>query len=515
MLAVVYNFVRRIAPGIAHHLPKPLHLLRVLRTADPFAGDDEYTPPPWRRPFLTRVDPTWKSLGSVGCLKLTQQQLHNAFDISRLRGTTEPPPPPKVTAMTDATQSFLIDMLSSGLITKVDPVSHPPTGTLHIIPKNASKSRAVLDARPLNHSQRFIFHIGDHQRANAYRINTLAFGWDAAPFIAQSISEDIFSEVTLGTADFDALVYMDDGLTIAYDTTTSAQGHNDCVAAIHRNDLIPHATKTRGDPSHNADWLGKSISAVPPTIGPSTKSATSAIAATVLAVSSALSMKDRQVVTGSLTWLGIQHRCHLPFLGPAHRFRPPRRGRGVLPARSALSVVAAAAIGTLPWVGQGPFTSPAHRPTMTVYFDGVCIPSRGAFAAAFVPPGLAVLTPVEHADQQHAELVALLLALHLAASKGSTQCTLIGDSTSALHSSLKMSCPSNIPHRSVALRQLSHIVLSAQIGYSVQYIPGKYNPADPISRAIPPASAPVPWVLPSDHPAVRERVPATGFSQLK
>eukprot|EP00662_Eupelagonemidae_sp_cell21_P057290 gene57290-biopygen111357 len=303
-----------------------MHLLRALRTADPFAGDDEYTPPPWRRPF--------------------------------------------------------------------------------------------------------IFHIGDHQRADAYRINALAFGWDAAPFIAQSISQDMFNEVTLGAADFDALVYMDDGLTIAHDTTTSAKGHSDCVAAIRRNGLIEHATKTRGDPSHDADWLGKCISAIPPVIRPSAKSATSAIAATVLAVSSSLSMKDRQVLTGSLTWLGIQHRCHLPFLGPAHRFRPPRRGRGVLPARSALSVVAAAALGTLPWVGQGPLAIPGHRPTMTVFFDGVCIPSRGAFAAAFVPPGLAVLTTVAHADQQHAELVALLLALHLAASNGSTQCVLIDQSLS-------------------------------------------------------------------------------------
>eukprot|EP00662_Eupelagonemidae_sp_cell21_P031762 gene31762-biopygen89228 len=380
MLAAVYNWVRNCAPALAKHLPEPARFLRDLCTADPFRGDDDgYTPPPWRRPFLLRAETTWKPLGATGHLQLSRQQLYDAFDRSRPRVQSDVPPPPKITPMSAA----------------------------------------------------------------AFKINALAFGWDAAPRVAQSISRGIVDGVILGVADFDAKVYLDDCITIAYDTATSKSGHDQCVDAF-----------------------------------------------------------DRQVLTGSITWLGIQHRCHLPFLCPAHRFRPPPRGRGVLPARTALSVLASAAVGALPWVGQGPYATPAHRPTMSVFFDGVCIPSRGAFAAAFVPPGLAVLTPVAHADQQHAELVALLLALHVAASAGSKQCTLIGDSTSALFSSIKLSCPSNIPHRSVALRQLSHIILSAGIGYSVQYIPSKFNPADPVSRATPPNSAPVPWVLPRDHPAV-------------
>eukprot|EP00662_Eupelagonemidae_sp_cell21_P057527 gene57527-biopygen54736 len=194
-----------------------------------------------------------------------------------------------------------------------------------------------------------------------------------------------------------------------------------------------------------------------------------------------------------------QHRCNLPFLSDVHRFNPPRRGRQVLPARAALAAVAAAVVGTVPWVGQGP--CPDLTAGQLVFFDGVYIPSRGAFAAAFIAPHTAVLTRCD-GDQQHAELTALLLALHLAASMGLKRCVLVGDSTSALHGSMKLSCPSSLPHRAAALRHLVHIILASDIVFGLKYIPGKYNPADPISRAIPPPSAPVPWVLPCDHPAV-------------
>jgi hypothetical protein len=110
---------------------------------------------------------------------------------------------------------------------------------------------------------------------------------------------------------------------------------------------------------------------------------------------------------------------------------------------------------------------------------------------------------VPDADQQHAELAALLLALSLATTHGIASCTLVGDSSSALHACAKLSCPSALPHRAAFLRQLALRILSSGIRFSLFYIPSAYNPADPISRTpFPFATTPSPWVLPSDHPAV-------------
>eukprot|EP00664_Eupelagonemidae_sp_cell27_P003900 gene3900-932_t len=148
-----------------------------------------------------------------------------------------------------------------------------------------------------------------------------------------------------------------------------------------------------------------------------------------------------------------------------------------LPPHAALSTILSATIGTLPWVGQGTSTAPPSTdPPATIFFDGVFIPNRGAFAAAFAPPSTAVLTTAPHPDQQHAELSALHLALQLAATLGLHELLLVGDNTCALHASTKLSCPSHLHHRTALLRQLAQLVLSSNVRFHVHYIPGKFTP---------------------------------------
>eukprot|EP00662_Eupelagonemidae_sp_cell21_P057557 gene57557-biopygen5788 len=332
LLAAVYRLARTAAPTLATGLPRPADVLAALRTADPSPGSDDYTPPPWRRPPLQRHAPTWKPIGHCGSHRLTPAQLRDAFDTTKCRPHSDPPPAPTAPAMTSATQSFIDDMLAHNLISPVDPSRFPPTGTLHIIPKSETKSRAIFDARPLNYAQphpprrftlpsftnlkvhllsavpplfttidisnfywscllpnpndcpdtpAFVFHVSRCPDLLAYRINALPFGWDAAPYIAQSISTSIISNATHRCPDFASLIYMDDILTISHSHEYSTSGHHNCVAALRDNHFIDHPTKTVDTPSHRTVWIGKSISSTPPSIGPTTKAAATTIAATL------------------------------------------------------------------------------------------------------------------------------------------------------------------------------------------------------------------------------------------
>eukprot|EP00660_Eupelagonema_oceanica_P019291 gene19291-biopygen22727 len=208
-----------------------------------------------------------------------------------------------------------------------------------------------------------------------------------------------------------------------------------------------------------------------------------------------------------LVWAGSQHRLHLPFLQYLHRFSPPR------PARPPPSVVhaalSAAVLAALPWIGQGPIDLPLYeRPR--VFFDGVASPTRAA-AAVFVPPSFAFWCPLPPGtDQQQSEIDAAALAVACAAALRGQRPVIVGDSTSALFSLCRMSCPSRLLQRGNALRRIALTVLASELTYSLAWVPGSgpaRNPADPVSRI----EAPGPTLLQCGDPALCE---ALALSQV-
>ena len=60
----------------------------------------------------------------------------------------------------------------------------------------------------------------------------------------------------------------------------------------------------------------------PPALRPEDGTALDALTVAVIALSSPLSTRKRQHLTGVLTWATIHHRLALPFLSALHRWTP-------------------------------------------------------------------------------------------------------------------------------------------------------------------------------------------------
>jgi len=505
------------------HLPPAAQPTSVIASVIEGASVVRSTPTPGAR--MRRLDPSrppavWKPLDAdtLGEHQLTHHDIAVAFDRTRPRSptsiTVRPPPCP----YTPATRDFVDDMIRLSLAEEVCPTAHPPTGTLFIVPKNDTKSRAILDCRYANASQAlrprsftlpsfesikpllrdrplfviadvasyyqslrlpdsapsFIFHTDTPGGVRAFRLLHLPFGWDAAPFIAQRLSEAIVRPLRRpGVFPFP---YLDDILILGRDHASAAAAGRALDSALRAKRLFPNPKKTHLDPARSVEWLGKVLHSDPPSIAPQHTAAGDAIALAVLLTSAPLSAWKRGHLTGCLVWATAQHRLALPFLGSLHRWNPPHP---LTPPRSlARAAITAAVVASVPWRDTG--ICSAVSPGVSIFFDGVASPS-GAAAAAFLPPSVAIRIPLPlGTDQQQAELAAALLALRLALPLPCA--TLVGDSTSALGGLRRLSTAAANAPRLRLLEEVAWTLLASRGRISLAWLPSALNPADPIVR---------------------------------
>eukprot|EP00662_Eupelagonemidae_sp_cell21_P052913 gene52914-biopygen63963 len=496
-------------------LPAPLRPRALLSNilSSQWDDDSEESPEPYTqaRRMLFSSEAPWKPLKHVGACQLSTEELCCAFDPLRRNAFAGPPVPrPSPSPLSIPMRDFIHDMVSLRLLEELDPTRNPPTCRMSIIPKNSQKSRAICNARFLNQRQPhapahfrlptvqmlkrllltgplyfatldvascyqsmrlpsgdgpplFIFHTrGADGALRAFRLLHLPFGWNASPILCQRRTQAAMEPPARRQGGW-ALIYLDDGLVFARDPTTTSRAGKASERGLRANHFVPHPSKTDLTPRTATTWIGKSIQSQPASIAPTLSAAQNALAYTTLRLCMPMSLHQRQRLTGNLVWAGSQHSLHLPFLQHVHRFRPRRPMR---PPRSVVdSALKATVIAALPWTGQGFVDLPLEgRPR--VFFDGVASPTR-ASAAVLVPPDFAVVAPLPQAtDQQQAELDAAHLALTCAAHLGLQRPVVIGDSTSALGSLRRMSCPARLLHRGDTLRCMALCVIAAEMSFT-------------------------------------------------
>eukprot|EP00661_Eupelagonemidae_sp_cell13_P011096 gene11096-biopygen16834 len=200
---------------------------------------------------------------------------------------------------------------------------------------------------------------------------------------------------------------------------------------------------------------------------------------------------------GALTWAGLQHRLHLPFLSTVHSWTP--RHRRLPPPSVREAALRASLLAALPWTGQG-FLPTALAGTPHVFVDG----TKGIAAAVFIPPATGIVLPLPpDTSQQQSEMVAAELCFECLLASELRAVVVAGDSTATLGSLRKLSTPTRFPHRARCLQRIAISVLQQGVRFSLAKVPGAgpaRNPADPLARI----QLPQACVLGPDHPAVQE-----------
>eukprot|EP00661_Eupelagonemidae_sp_cell13_P023219 gene23219-biopygen23813 len=280
----------------------------------------------------------------------------------------------------------------------------------------------------------------------AFEILHCPFGFDASPFLGQSKTCAAVLPAVHQTGAH-ALVYLDDTLVYASEAEAGANaagiaeaGGKAAAGALHREHLPPHPQKNKGSAEQVCGMVGEGTRH------------------TALAVSTKLRLRDRQRLTGALTWAGLQHRLNLPFLSAVHSWSP---GHPRFPPPSVREAsLRAALLASIPWTGQD-------------------------------------------TSQQHAEMLAAELCLQTWARMRTHAVVVAGDSTATLGSLRKMSTPARFTHRAHSLQHIALNIIQHGIRFPLAKVPGAgpaRNPADPIARIR--VSQFI--VLEPAHPAVRE-----------
>eukprot|EP00757_Euglenozoa_sp_SAG-D1_P016089 gene16089-4874_t len=520
----------------ATQLPPTLTIDALLKAFTHCTLSPPTTPSPSQRVFSLsqqREDApsaTWKPLGSVGNHCVAPHRLRDAFT-PLSHPFRSPQQPVRSKAPTEASTCLIFDLRRHNLLRDMPPGT-PPSGSITIVPKNASKARAIFNLRPLNQQQHlapkpfklptfdslkgvswalpslplyftcvdlanyfyglrlpgeypdsFVFQHGPESLS----LRCLPFGWNGSPHVAQSISTSVVGRALRESYTLSQVFYDD----ILCASPAPDQLHRDTqkvISGLTSNQLVVHPTKTKPGPSHTADWIGKRLTSSGPSrdhtclrIENTVHSGVTMLAQTALALAFRPSKRQLQRVAGAVTWGGIHHRLSLPFLNAlhAHTFSPaPARE---LPASTTDATLYAAALACVPWSGFGFNTvlTPHH---VTVYCDGAHS-SKASSTGVFIPAlGLARFTPVRCPDQQHAELISALHGLALAGNHSLTRIHLLLDSQSTIGSLFKLSTRAHLRYRARALQKIAHIVLVRNLNVCVSYVPSKHNAADPLTR---------------------------------
>eukprot|EP00661_Eupelagonemidae_sp_cell13_P021991 gene21991-biopygen8706 len=453
----------------------------------------------------------WKPLRNVGHCVVSTEEVNSAFDRCRPRPRNEESIiHPRPCAATDFIQDYIADMLRHDLVR--ENVQHPylprklklPSWeTLKVRLLQGITYFTTVDVENFYISLRFAgdhppfcIHVEYPDNVRAFEILHCPFGFDASPFIGQSKTCAAVLPAVQRT-DAQALVYLDDTLVFAGTTSAAEEGGTAAADALKADHLPPHPVKTNLRPQTSADWLGKHISSVPPEICPIGEAALDCIASSVLALSLPMCLRDRQRLTGALTWAGLQHMLHLPFLTDVHAWLPVRKRLPPPSVRSA--ALRSAVIASLPWTGQGFLPTPLEG-AIHAFFDG----TKGLATAVFLPPATGIVLPLPRdTSQQHAEMVAAELCVETAATFRIQNVIVAGDSAATLGSLRKLSTSACYPHRAGCLQRIAVQLLQYGTCFSLAKVPGAgpaRNPADPLARI----QVPEACVLGISHPAVQE-----------
>eukprot|EP00661_Eupelagonemidae_sp_cell13_P015141 gene15141-biopygen2139 len=184
-----------------------------------------------------------------------------------------------------------------------------------------------------------------------------------------------------------------------------------------------------------------------------------------LAIPEPMGLRDRQRLTGALTWAGLQHRLHLPFLSTVHSWTP--RHRRLPPPSVREAALRASLLAALPWTGQG-FLPTALAGTPHVFFDG----TKGIAAAVFIPPATGIVLPLpSDTSQQQSEMVAAELCFESLLASELRAVIVAGDSTATLGSLRKLSTPARFAHRAQCLQRIAISVLQQGVRFSLAKVP--------------------------------------------
>eukprot|EP00665_Eupelagonemidae_sp_cell47_P011585 gene11585-220_t len=500
-------------------------ILAALLAADFAAVGPPYTPyPRLRTPGAPPA--VWKALprSEVGACQLSAADLLAAADQERVKvggGGGGAPGRPEPAPFNPALRDFTSDAVSLGLAEEVDPIRHPASGRVTIIPKNAEKSLAITDLRWLNDRQPcrprsfrlptfetikplllnhemslcvldianafpsirlpvhpfcpyFVYHVRDGGLLRAFRLLHLPLGWDLSPAICQRVVASLVEPAVRRHGGW-AFVYLDDVLVMAAVPVSPQPSAVGIAANMRERGFVPHPRNVAG-PGLMA------VRALPSAcIAPTDGAGADTIAVTVATLALPLCRRRREHLTGCLAWAGAQHRLALPFLGPLHRWNPDSARLEFDGAMAA--GLFAAVVAVVPWRGQGWCDLALDGGRPVVYFDGVARPG-GAVGAAFFPPSTAWRFELPAGtDQQQIELAAGVAAVELAAALRLRRPVIAGDSASALGAMRRLTCGAWLPGRAALLQRLSIAFLRSGVTASLAWVPGADNPADPPSRA--------------------------------
>eukprot|EP00757_Euglenozoa_sp_SAG-D1_P018102 gene18103-89_t len=461
----------------------PLSVLRAIEKANlnpPSTPSPSHPILPLRHQKTSAPPAAWIPLGQIGCHTLSTEAIDSAFLPSKAHPS---PVPVRIRDPTQAEKDLVSDLRSHDLLR---PVSEErlPTGSIHVTPKTATKSRAIFDLRHLNQEAPFKprrFHLPTFNDikdtawlnpetplwftcidlANFFfglrlppdfpdefvfahsqerlSMRCLPFGWNGSPFIAQTESSRIVTTALQHSNTF-APVYLDDILCVNPEPAPLALDTLSVIHALESDNHVIHTKKTKPIPATTITWIGKRISSQPRqggrhttvSIANTAETCLSTIAHTAIALCLPPTKIQHQKIAGAISWATCHHRLGLPFLNTLHRCTYPG-GPEPTEAERMHDTMYAALISSLPWTGFGFHVLPGPR-LLKVYCDGAHTP-HGSDTGVFIPElGIARCTPIKVYDQQHSELISAIHAITLAA-RTHTSFELISDSESTLHTS--------------------------------------------------------------------------------
>jgi len=357
--------------------------------------------------IAARTSAPWLPLGPTGALQLTDADV---LACARPRPPLCDPAPPRASRNSPQLRDMLADLLANDHVWRV-PTHGDAPGTLHIVPKNATKCRSINDLSRANRAsglaprtfrlprladlktrfrsacpwfatmdlanffwslrlppslcRSFTFEVS----GRIYAFKCLPFGWSFSPALAQRVSERLADVVRLLA---DAYVWLDDILLAAADPGDLATACDLIARRAADMGLLVHPSKSRLHPDATADWVGKRFQQAPTdaqsgiAISAPPDTHARAIASVFAALVLARSPRAKAATTGLLAWHTCHTRLALPFLRQAHR--ELFSGQRFSPA-AARDLALASLLAGQPYSGQGYDTAHPAPPTPVVVCD--------------------------------------------------------------------------------------------------------------------------------------------------